>query len=173
MNEPEITLERKANLLFEQAVLFNVSQKHEGAIASCDKALEIKPDGHEAYHNRGSSLANLGRYEEAIDSYDKALEIKPDDYEAYNNCGSSLANLGRYEEAIDSYDKALEINPNDPKVFYGKACCYGLQNQVELAIEVLKRAIALDSKYQGMAKTDTDFDLIRESDRFRVVVEGD
>jgi tetratricopeptide (TPR) repeat protein len=54
-----------------------------GAIASYDKALEIKPDFHEAWYNRGIALGNLGRYEEAIASWDRALEIKPDDHEAF------------------------------------------------------------------------------------------
>ncbi len=50
----------------------------EGAIASLDTALEIKPYEHEAWNNRGNTLINLGRLEEARSSYDKALEIKPD-----------------------------------------------------------------------------------------------
>jgi superkiller protein 3 len=54
----------------------------EEAIASYDKALEIKPDFHEAWNNRGNALDNLGRLEDAIASYDKALEIKPDYHEA-------------------------------------------------------------------------------------------
>jgi tetratricopeptide (TPR) repeat protein len=43
-----------------------------------DKAIEFKPDYHEAWNNRGSVLGYLGRFEEAIASYDKALEIKSD-----------------------------------------------------------------------------------------------
>jgi tetratricopeptide (TPR) repeat protein len=45
----------------------------EQAIACFDKALEIKPDLHAAWNNRGYALGNLGRLEEAIASYDKAL----------------------------------------------------------------------------------------------------
>ncbi|TRU47615.1 MAG: hypothetical protein EWV91_10540 [Microcystis aeruginosa Ma_QC_Ca_00000000_S207] len=52
-------------------------------------------------------------------------------------------------------------------VHYNKACCYGLQNNVELAIENLQRAINLDVKYQDMAKTDQDFEQIRGDERFQ------
>jgi tetratricopeptide (TPR) repeat protein len=62
----------------------------EEAIASYDKALEIKPDYHEAWNNRGNALGDLGRLEEAIASYDKALEIKPDYHEAWYNRGIAL-----------------------------------------------------------------------------------
>ncbi len=36
------------------------------ALTSLDKAMEIKPDYHKAWNNRGVVLGNLGRYEEAI-----------------------------------------------------------------------------------------------------------
>jgi Tetratricopeptide repeat len=34
-------------------------------IASLDRSIEIQPDYHEYWHNRGVALANLGRYEDA------------------------------------------------------------------------------------------------------------
>ena len=40
----------------------------EGAIASYDKALEIKPDNHVAWYSRGVTLGNLGRVEDARSS---------------------------------------------------------------------------------------------------------
>ena len=141
--------------------------RYEEAIASFDQAVEFKPDDPEAWYNRGIALGNLGRYEEAIASFDQAVEFKPDDPEAWNNRGIALGNLGRYEEAIASYDKALQLNSDDPNTYYNKACCYGLQNNGELAIENLQRAINLDEQCRDMAKTDRDFDQIREDTRFQ------
>ncbi len=40
----------------------------EGAIASLDKALEIKPDYHVAWYSGGVTLGNLGRVEDARSS---------------------------------------------------------------------------------------------------------
>jgi superkiller protein 3 len=112
IDEDEQTEEQKAELFFEQALLYRYAEQYAKAIASYDKALEIKPDYHDAWYNRGIALGNLGRWEEAIASYDKALEIKPDDHEAWYNRGIALRNLGRLEEAIASYDKALEFKPD-------------------------------------------------------------
>ena len=64
----------------------------EEAIASYDRALEIKPDKHEAWNIRGAALANLGRLEEAIASYDNALKLKPDDANTYYNKTCTLPN---------------------------------------------------------------------------------
>ncbi|MEG3834959.1 tetratricopeptide repeat protein, partial [Microcoleus sp. AT8-B2] len=103
------TPEQKAELFFLQGVLYESAQEYTEAIASYDKALEIKPDYHESWNNRGNALVNLGRLSEAIADYDKALEIKPNYHESWHNRGNALVNLGRLSEAIADYDKALEI----------------------------------------------------------------
>ena len=156
-----------AEFWFEQGYQKYMNGDFIGLITSLDRALEIKPDKHQAWSKRGNALGNLGRFEQAIASYDRALEIKPDYHEAWNNRGIALKNLGRLEEAIASWDQAIKINSNDADAYYNKACCYGLQNNVELAIENLQRAINFDVEYQDMAKTDKDFEQIRGDQRFQ------
>jgi CHAT domain-containing protein len=68
--------------------LHNLGQ-YEKAIASFDQALQIKPDFHKAWNNRGVSLKNLGQYEKAIASFDQALQIQPDYHEAWANRSSA------------------------------------------------------------------------------------
>src|SRR5262249_2420249 len=53
-------------------------KRHEGALASYDKAIALKPDYAEAHNNRGNALRDLNRHEEALASYDKAIVLKPD-----------------------------------------------------------------------------------------------
>ncbi|WP_449417324.1 tetratricopeptide repeat protein [Phormidium nigroviride] len=92
--------------------LFNLGRIEE-ASACYDKAIEFKPDYHEAWNNRGALLCdNLQLYEEAIASFDKAIEFKPDKHQAWYNRGIALDNLGRNEEAIASFDKAIEFKPD-------------------------------------------------------------
>jgi tetratricopeptide (TPR) repeat protein len=146
---------------------------HEEAIASYDKALQLNPDNDSAWSNRGVALDNLGRHEEAIDSFDKSLQLRPDDDSAWSNRGVALGKLGRHEDEINSYDKAHEIKPDDPNTFYNKACCYALQNNLEDAIANLSRAIALSpDEYREMAKTDSDFDAIRDNEQFQALISG-
>ena len=93
--------------------LMGTFQQYEQAIASYDKALQLKPDYHPAWDHRGIILCdNLGRFEEAITSFEKALEIKPDYYSAWHNRGVALSNLQRFNEDIASYDKALQLKPD-------------------------------------------------------------
>jgi len=147
------------------SALFNL-RRFEEAISSFDNALKFKPDYPEAWYNRGTALFNLRRFEEAISSFDNALKFKPDYPDAWDNRGYALFNLGRFEEVIASFDNALKIKPDDATSYYNKACIYALQENIDLAIENFKQAINLDSVYLEMAKTDPDFDKIRNDSRF-------
>ena len=156
--------------------LSNLGQQ-EAAIASYDRALEIKPDDHEAWCNRGLALFHLWQKEaaltklcEAIASYDRALEIKPDLHEAWYAHGIVLSASGSYEEALMSFEQALQIQPRYANAHYNKACCYSLQKNIDLAIATLQQAIILDSENRELAKTDSDFDGIRDDERFQAVI---
>ncbi|QSJ18993.1 tetratricopeptide repeat protein [Nostoc sp. UHCC 0702] len=146
--------------------------RNEEAIASWDKAIEIKPNDHEVWYNRGVALRDLGRNEEAIASWDKTIEIKPDYYDAWYNQGVVLGKLKRYEEAIASYDEAIKIKTDYHNAWYNKARCYALTQNVDLAINNLQQAIKLHPAYKEKAKTDSDFDTIREDERFHKLIEG-
>ncbi len=119
----------------------------------------------------GYEFFKLKAYETAINCCQIANKFKPDDDQAWYNRGVVLGNLGRLEEAIASYDKALEFKPDDANIYYNKACAYALQNNLQLAIENLQQAINLDVEYKDMAKTDTDFDSIREDEGFKELVQ--
>ena len=144
--------------------------RHEEAVASYDKVLALKPDDDAAWYNRGNAFVNLGRYEEAEASYDKALALEPDQDAAWYGRGVTLGNLGRHEEAVASYDKALALKPDHDSAWYNRACCLALQNQLDLAIDSLTKAISINQEYQTMAKTDADFDNIRDDQRFQSLV---
>jgi len=146
-------------------------QRYEEAISSYDQALKYKPDYHEAWYFRGDALHHSQRYEEAISSYDQALKYKTD-LQVWYFRGDALFNLQRYGDAIASYDQALKYTQDGAGIYYIKACCYGLQGQVELAIATLKQAIDLDPKYREMAETDADFDGVRSDDRFQALIQG-
>jgi tetratricopeptide (TPR) repeat protein len=151
---------------FNGNALINLG-RYEEAIAAYDQALAINPNLDEAFYKKGNALINLSRYEEAIAAYDQALAINPNLDEAFYNKGIALINLGRYEEAIAAYDQSLAIKPEDANTHFNKSCCFALSGQTEPAITSLQTAISLDSKYREMAKTDTDFDAIRDLEEFQ------
>ena len=77
--------------------------------------------------------------------------------------------LQRYEEALAVYNQAIEIKFDCADYWYNKACCYALQNNVTLAIQNLQQSIKLESDGLELAKTDPDFDAIREHEMFKIL----
>ena len=146
--------------------------RHEDAITAYDQAIAIKPDKYNAWDNRGDVLVDLKQYEAAVESFDRAIAINPSYRFPHQSRGFALMQLGRYPEALESFDRAIELKPDYERAHYNKACCLALQGDIIEAVASLSRAIELDPENREMAKTDTDFDGIREEDWFRLAVEG-
>ncbi|MCA2623843.1 MAG: tetratricopeptide repeat protein, partial [Microcystis sp. M19BS1] len=140
-DSPSLDPVQASKLLHKKGLIHAMGKEYEQAIASYDRALEIKPDKHEAWYNRGVALGNLGRFEQAIASYDRALEIKPDFHQAWNNRGNALDDLGRLEEAIASYDRALEFKPDYHQAWYNRGNALGNLGRYEEAIASYDRAL--------------------------------
>ena len=109
-------MSNRANALYEL-------KRFEEALASCDRALTLRPDYAEALLNRGATLHELKRFEEALESYDRALMLRPDYAEALSNRGWTLHELKRFDEALASYDRALMLRPDYADAHFNEACC--------------------------------------------------
>lgn len=143
-------------------------QRYHEAIVSYERAIQLRGHYADAWNNRGVALGKLNHYDAAILSYQRAIELKPNYMDAWNNCGFALAKIKKYDEAISSYNQAAKIRPDFYRIWYNKARCYALQGKVELALENLKRAIRLNPDVcKKLVKRETDFDLIRQDEKFQ------
>ncbi|WP_242040542.1 tetratricopeptide repeat-containing serine protease family protein [Coleofasciculus sp. FACHB-1120] len=120
-----------------------VSERYKEAVIDYDKAIEIKPDYHEAWNNRGYGLRKLEQYQEAIASYDKAIQIKPDKHEAWAGRGYTLDELQQYREAIASYDKAIQFKPDFHEAWYNRGLALRKLEQYQEAIASYDKAIQI------------------------------
>ncbi|MEH2240748.1 tetratricopeptide repeat protein [Nostoc sp.] len=155
-----------------RGIVLDNLRRYEEAITSYNQVLKFEPDNYQAWHAQGFALLKLGRYEEAIAFLDKTLKFKPNYYLAWNKRGAALCNLGRYEEALKSIDQALKFKSDFHLAWYNKACCYALQGNIKQVLENLQEAINLSpDKYRLMAKSDSDFDGIREDERFKSLIQ--
>ncbi|WP_204105435.1 MULTISPECIES: tetratricopeptide repeat protein [Spirulina sp. CCY15215] len=137
----------EAEIAFNQGVKFYETGDFEKAIAAWDKAIEFKPDYHQAWGNRGLGLKNLGRYEEAISSYDRAIALKTDFHKAWYNRGLALDELGRSEEAVNAYDRVIEMKPDFYKAWYSRGNSLDALEKSEAAIACYDRAIELKQDF--------------------------
>jgi tetratricopeptide (TPR) repeat protein len=99
------------------------------AFLKYERAVEIKPDKHEAWYNWGIALLDLARmkkdeslFREAFLKYKRSVEIKPDKHEAWYNWGNALYNLARlkgdeslFMEAFLKYERSVQYIENSFK----------------------------------------------------------
>ncbi|NER95456.1 MAG: tetratricopeptide repeat protein [Symploca sp. SIO1B1] len=150
-----------------RSYVLHLLQRYEEALASYEQVIQIYSQDASAWYYRGLSLGYLQRYEEAIASSDEAIALESNIESFWYYRGDAFYNLQQYEEAIVSYDRAIQIKPDYAGAWYNKACCYALQADVTLAVENLQQAIELEpNKLSNAAKTDSDFEAIRENPLF-------
>ena len=90
----------------------------------------------------------------------------------YFEQGLIFAAAQDFSAAVNCFDKAIGLNPQFTNARYNKASTLSLQGDLEAAFELLQQAIEIDPEYREMAKTDTDFDRLRDDGRFRSLVQG-
>lgn len=147
--------------------------KYEEALSDFNRALELNSDDHVALNDRGVVLQNLGKYEDALSDFNRALELKPNYHVIFINRGITYLRMGKYDEALADLNHSLALEPDRPGTLYDIACLFSLQRKTDDALEYLEKAIKGDEKYREMAKTDNDFDNIRDDPRFKKLTESD
>jgi tetratricopeptide (TPR) repeat protein len=166
---PELILTADDYVKKGDALFYETSYKE--ALDAYERAIKLKPDEPDAWTGKGSTLGQLQYPKEALAAYNKAIELKPDSLVAWLGKGIALGELQRPEEAIAAYNKAIELKPDDLIAWYNKACLHSLNGNAKLAIQNLKRSIEINAIHREMAKTDSDFDNIRDDQEFKQLIE--
>ena len=88
-------------------------QRGEGdkAIASYERALDIKPDLVEAHLSLGIEYAKRGETDRAIEHFRAAIKTEPNFAAAHNGLGAALARQGKMDDAIGHLRLAVEYFP--------------------------------------------------------------
>ena len=77
-----------------------------------------------------------------------------------------LLDEGRYDEALELFAGGLREHPGNPSLLYNLACAEARAGRTEAAIAHLREAIAGDDRWAERARTDPDFDAIRDERGF-------
>ncbi len=87
---------------------------------------------------------------------------------------NSYAEMGNLEGARKLTAQALEKHPNDWQGFFNAACLEARVGDADRALEHFERAVELEpEKAREFAKSDSDFDSIRDDPRFISAVTGE
>ena len=127
--------------LYNQGNTLIQLQRYQEALATYEKAIDIKPDYPQALYGKGKALFQLKKYQESLIAYDQAIQIQPNYLEAWTNRGFVLVRLKRYSEAIATVDKALQLKNDEPQVWQLKGDIFIKISQYNDAIKAYEQAI--------------------------------
>ena len=156
--------------LYEEARnLFFNARNYEKTIEKANEIINQFPESYKAYNIRGIAKAYNGDFDEGMKDIDKALDLNSEFGYARFNKALNYELYGEYDNALTWYDKALEVE-DYVWSYYGKASIYGRRGDVESTIKYLKIAISMDSSVKDEAKTESDFDNVRDSKEFQDLI---
>ena len=108
----------------------------------------------------------------ALKLIEDRLELNPDDARAWNLGALMLVELNQIERAIEFMKTSVRIDPDDPQLLYNVACTYAVLGRTEEALTSLEHALDNGYGHKDWLLHDPDFDSLRETPRFKAIVEG-
>ena len=136
-----------ADAHFNRGNVLKKLKRLDEALASYDRAAELRPDDPLILNSRGTVLRELKRFPEALDDLNAVIALRPDFSEAFNNRGNVLQDIERYEEALLDYEKAIALRPDNAGAFTNRGNLYKQLNQYDQALTDYDKAIALEPNH--------------------------
>lgn len=135
-------------LLFNiQGVIYEKSAQFEKAVASFEKAIEIKPDYPDPLSNMGNTLKAMGDMDGAIEMYNQALKIEPNHFESHYNMANLLYRRNDFEKAIRWFLNAIEINKDFSEAHNNLGMAHEGNQDIESALASYKEAIRISPEF--------------------------
>ena len=100
----------------------------------------------------------------------KKTPFRPKGFEDLLNHGVFLHNRGEFEEALKVLRQAAEIHPKNEHVLYCLAATAARAGDTPSALKALRSAIAVGPSNRAQARSDPDFDPIRDDEGFVEIV---
>jgi tetratricopeptide (TPR) repeat protein len=141
------------------------------AIDALSTAIRLRPEHARTYCELGHAYVAAGEMERALESAQVALRLDPRMIDGQLLLQRILIKSGNFPEAIKACRRALKMT-DSPRVLYNLAVAFTMQGELEEALESLRRALSLDDEIRFVAKDDPALGPLRDSRRFKDLIEG-
>lgn len=142
------------------------------------QAAEVRPEDYQALALAQNMFEALGNKERALQAaretrarVARAIELDPNDSRALVLGATALQLLGDLPAALQWAERAQEADPRSNGVYYNTACIYAKAGEVEHALDLLEKAVALGARNKRYYETDSDFESLRDHPRFKALLE--
>ncbi|MFB9077171.1 tetratricopeptide repeat protein [Flavobacterium procerum] len=101
-----------ADQIYDNLSLLYFDMKNfEKSIEYSTKRIDLNPNNHVPYIDRGLSYRKLKNYANAEKDFNKSLELKPDFFRAFGYRAFLFLELGQYQKSLEDASKSIKINP--------------------------------------------------------------
>ncbi len=129
-------------------IIYKRRKKYESAIEYFKKSLDFNENYAPAYNNLGLIYSFQGQLDLSIFNFKKSINIQKNFYEAHNNLAVSYQKKKNYVEAINILNNVITEDKNNFVAYNNLANCYQELDKYELAIELHKKSIAINGKFE-------------------------
>ena len=105
---------------------------------------------HMANQNRqilDQSSIDASVVENDISAYRRVTELNPRNDRAWDALGNMYEAIGMHSQAITAFEQAIALGPDKEAYYFHLGIALGYQTHYEMAIEVLKKVLALNPDY--------------------------
>ena len=120
--------------------------KHDDAILSFTKAIELDSTNTMFYLYRADAYRRKKEYDKALNDCDAALKVDPNAFRAYLVKASVFRNLKDPSKEFKEYAKAIAAFPEEAKVYWHRARANKRHGNIDEAIADLSETIKRDPK---------------------------
>jgi tetratricopeptide (TPR) repeat protein len=162
-------LEKQLEAKYQEGYNAFASKEYSTAIQIEDEIIQQDPTFYKAYNVKGIAQCFSNNFEGGMANIDKSLQLKPDYGYALFNKGLAYELYGHYDDAIKWYNKDLEVEEYVWS-YYGISSIYGRRGDVTNTVKYLKLALDIDPVVKVVAKTEKDFNNVRNSKEFQALI---
>jgi len=145
--------------LFQRAIKLLNKKDFSRALGLFDELIEAYPEERDVIERARSYRAMCARYSER-------RSPRPKTFEDLLHYGIYHHNRGEYQEALKFLHQAAEIHPRNEHVLYCVAAASARVGDAAVAFKALRGAIATNPASRAQARTDPDFDGLRQDAQF-------
>ena len=122
------------------ALIFDNKNDIDGANATYERAIALRPGYWKAYDVYGSFLYSQNRYQEALNQQKKALWLSPNNPKVLNHIGADEWTLGNFKEAGKAFEQSL-LYEERARTYLNLGAMYYYQHSYDKAAEMYEAAI--------------------------------
>jgi len=151
-------------------VLLGQMKRYRESVQVFEKGISIFNKSYQLHFNLGIVLEMSRRLEDAIIYFEKAYDLNRSDPMLYYHYSAVLLKKRDYAKAIRICKTGMSNYPDDTELIYGLSKVYVHMGEKDIAVDLLKKVLELDSSFAARIKDDQDFKTLYRHPGYRSLV---